>query len=327
MITITEVLWLFVRIFVVLVALLTAVAYLTYFERRVIAFFQWRMGPNRVGPLGLFQPIADGAKLLFKQELIPLNADRLIYMLAPMLSLITASAVIGIIPITENFFISDLNVGVLLFIALSSLGTYGIILAGWSSGNKYSFLGALRACCQMISYELALGLSIIGVILMAGSFSLREIVQLQAELWYAVPQILGFLVFLCAGFAETNRAPFDLPEAESELVAGYHTEYSSMKFAMFYLAEYAAIINIALLATVLFLGGWNGPAIFPSLTVLNSLFWFFLKVLAIVFLFVWVRATLPRFRYDQLMRFGWLVLFPVAIINILVTGGIKALIG
>lgn len=321
-----ELFWSIVRIAIVLIVLLTVVAYLTYFERRVIAFFQWRMGPNRVGPLGLFQPIADGVKLLFKQELIPLNADRLVYILAPLISFITSFAVVGIIPITEKFFISDVDVGILIFLALSSLGVYGVILAGWSSGNKFSFLGALRSCSQMISYELALGLSIIGVVLMAGTFSLKEMVSQQEKLWFVVPQFLGFIVFLCAGFAETNRAPFDLPEAESELVAGYLTEYSSMKFAMFFLAEYTAIINIALLTTVMFLGGWNGASIFGSMTVLNNLFWFLLKVFGVIFLFVWIRATLPRFRYDQLMKFGWLVLFPVALINILITGGIKAFI-
>ncbi len=321
---VTEFIWVLVKILIILGGLLTTVAYLTYLERRLIAFFQWRLGPNRVGPLGLLQPLADAVKLLLKQELVPSNADRFIYMLAPMLSFITAGAVIGIIPITDKFFISDVRVGILLFLALSSLGTYGIILAGWSSGSKYSFLGALRSCAQMISYELALGLSIIGVVLMAGTFSLREIVQIQDKLWFAVPQVLGFIVFLIAGFAETNRAPFDLPEAESELVAGYHTEYSSMKFAMFFLAEYTAIINISLLATVLFLGGWNGPSIFGSLLLLNNLFWFFLKVFLVIFFFIWVRATLPRFRYDHLMKFGWLVLFPLALINILVTGGTKA---
>jgi len=313
------------KIVLVIAVLLGAIAYMTYLERRLVAFFQWRLGPNRVGPLGLLQPIADGVKLLFKQELIPEGADRFVYILAPMVSFVTATAVIAVVPITKDFFISDVNVGVLLFLALSSLGTYGIILAGWSSGNKYSFLGALRSCSQMISYELALGLSVIGVIIMAQSFSLKEIVLRQETLWFMVPQFLGFLAFIIAGIAETNRAPFDLPEAESELVAGYHTEYSSMKFAMFFLGEYSAIINISLLTTVLFLGGWNGPAIFGSLTALNNLFWFFLKTFAVIFFFIWLRATLPRFRYDQLMKFGWLVLFPLALANIVITSGFMAL--
>ena len=313
------------KIVLVIAVLLGAIAYMTYLERRLVAFFQWRLGPNRVGPLGLLQPIADGVKLLFKQELIPEGADRFVYILAPMISFITATAVIAVVPITKDFFISDVNVGVLLFLALSSLGTYGVILGGWSSGNKYSFLGALRSCSQMISYELALGLSVIGVIIMAQSFSLKEIVLRQETLWFVVPQFLGFIAFIIAGIAETNRAPFDLPEAESELVAGYHTEYSSMKFAMFFLGEYAAIINISLLTTVLFLGGWNGPAIFDGLTTLNNLFWFLLKTFAVIFFFVWLRATLPRFRYDQLMKFGWLVLFPLALANIIITSGLMAL--
>ncbi len=317
-----QIAWTVGRIGLVIIILLTAVAYMTWLERRLVAFFQWRLGPNRVGPFGLLQPLADGVKLIFKQEIIPANADKLIYLLAPLISFITAFAVIAIIPITDDFFISDVNVGILVFLALSSLGTYGIILAGWSSGSKYPFIGALRSCCQMISYELALGLSIVGVVLMAGTFSLKEIVYAQKNLWFILPQILGFIVFLIAGIAETNRAPFDLPEAESELVAGYHTEYSSMRFAMFFMAEYAAIINISLIGTTLFLGGWLGPTIFGS-SALSALFWFFLKSLIFIFVFIWVRATLPRFRYDLLMKFGWLVLLPIALINVLLTATIK----
>jgi NADH-quinone oxidoreductase subunit H len=317
--------WMLVKIVVIFAALLLAMAYLTLVERRVVAWFQWRLGPNRVGPLGLIQPIADGVKLLFKQELVPSAADVAAYFLAPAVSLIAAFAVIAVIPIMPGVYIADINVALLLVLALSSLGIYGIILAGWSSGSKYPFLGALRSCAQMISYELALAFAAVGVVMLAGTFSLREIVEAQAKLWYAVPQILGLVVFLIAGFAEANRAPFDMPECESELVAGYHTEYSSMKFAMFFLGEYVAVINVGMLTAVLFLGGWQGPAIFgPMLLWLSGLMWFLIKTFAVIFLFLWVRATLPRFRYDQLMRFGWMVLLPLAILNILITAALKA---
>ncbi len=317
--------WVLARILIVFAVLLLAMAYLTLVERRVVAWFQWRLGPNRVGPLGLVQPIADGVKLLFKQELVPAAADAVAYFLAPAIALVAAFAVIGVIPIAPGFYIADVNVALLLVLALSSMGVYGVILAGWGSGSKYPFLGALRACAQMVSYELALAFAAIGVIILAGSFSLRVIVEAQAGLWYAVPQAVGFIVFLIAGFAEANRAPFDMPECESELVAGYHTEYSSMKFAMFFLGEYVAVINIAMLTTVLFLGGWHGPAVFgASLTGLSGLMWFLIKAFAVIFLFLWVRATLPRFRYDQVMRFGWMVLLPLALLNIIVTAALKA---
>lgn len=317
--------WMLVKIIVIFAVLLLTMAYLTLVERRVVAWFQWRLGPNRVGPLGLIQPIADGVKLLFKQEIVPSAADITTYFLAPAISLIAAFAVIAVIPISPNFYIADVNVALLLVLALSSMGIYGVILAGWSSGSKYPFLGALRACAQMISYELSLAFAGVGVVILAGSFSLREIVVAQGSLWFVVPQILGFIVFLIAGFAEANRAPFDMPECESELVAGYHTEYSSMKFAMFFLGEYVAVINVAMLATVLFLGGWQGPALFGAqLAWLSGLLWFLIKVGAIIFLFLWVRATLPRFRYDQLMRFGWMVLLPLALLNIIITAALKA---
>jgi len=325
--TLMEIIWMVAKILIVFVVLLLAMAYLTLVERRFLAWFQWRLGPNRAGPLGLIQPICDGVKLLFKQEIIPVRADKIVYMLAPAISLIAAFTIVAVVPFTEHFFISDINVAVLFVLAVSSVGTFGIILAGWSSGSKYPFLGGLRSCAQMISYELALGFAVVGVVLMAGSFSLRDIVVGQAGLWYVIPQILGFLVFLTAGLAETNRAPFDMPECESELVAGYHTEYSSMKFAMFFLGEYVAIINIGLLTTVLFLGGWHGPAIFgPALIGLSGLFWFLLKTFAVIFIFIWVRATLPRFRYDQVMRFGWIVLLPLALLNIVVTAAVKAFV-
>jgi NADH-quinone oxidoreductase subunit H len=325
--TLMEIIWMVAKILIVFVVLLLAMAYLTLIERRFLAWFQWRLGPNRAGPLGLIQPICDGVKLLFKQEIIPARADKIVYMLAPAISLIAAFAIVSVVPFTEHFFISDINVAVLFVLAISSVGTFGIILAGWSSGSKYPFLGGLRSCAQMISYELALGFAVVGVVLMAGSFSLRDIVMGQAGVWYILPQIIGFAVFLVAGLAETNRSPFDMPECESELVAGYHTEYSSMKFAMFFLGEYVAIINVGLMTTVLFLGGWHGYPIFgPQLIGLSGLFWFMLKTFVVIFVFIWVRATLPRFRYDQVMRFGWTVLLPLALLNIIVTAAVRAFV-
>lgn len=323
--TLDDFLWALLRVVVVIGVILGAMAYLTLFERRVVGFFQRRPGPNRVGWQGLLQPIADGIKLLFKQELVPRNADRFVYFLAPAISLIAAFMLFGVVPIQENFWIADVNVALIYIIAMSSLGTYGIILAGWSSGSKYSFLGGLRSCSQMISYELALGLSFIPVILYAGTFSLNGIVKAQAaffgsllthpiNLFALIPISIAGLTFLISIFAETNRAPFDLPEAENELVAGYHTEYSSMKFAMFFLGEYVNIIAAAAITATLFLGGWAGPQIFGPV---SGLFWLTLKTGLVIFLFVWVRATLPRFRYDQLMKFGWLVLLPVTLLNVI----------
>lgn len=319
-----DVLWSVVRILVVLAVALGGMAYLTLFERRVVGFFQRRPGPNRVGWQGLLQPIADGVKLLFKQEIVPSNADRLTFFLAPAISLTAAFMLFAVIPIQSNFMITDINVALIYVLAMSSLGTYGIILAGWSSGSKYSFLGGLRSCSQMISYELSLGLSIIPIVLYAGTFSLNGIVIAQAKFWphvfasplnliAIVPILIAFVIFLTSIFAETNRAPFDLPEAENELVAGYHTEYSSMKFAMFFLGEYVAIIAASALAATLFLGGWAGPEWFGPV---SGLVWFVIKTGLFIFLYVWVRATVPRFRYDQLMRFGWLILLPLALFNV-----------
>ena len=319
-----DVLWAVVRILIVMTVALGGMAYLTLFERRVVGFFQRRPGPNRVGWQGLLQPIADGVKLLFKQEIVPSNADRFTYFLAPAISLTAAFMLFAVIPIQSNFMITDINVALIYVLAMSSLGTYGIILAGWSSGSKYSFLGGLRSCSQMISYELSLGLSIIPVILYAGTFSLNGIVLAQQSFWAhaiasplnllaAIPIMIAFIVFMISIFAETNRAPFDLPEAENELVAGYHTEYSSMKFAMFFLGEYVAIIAASALAATVFLGGWLGPEWFGPI---SGLVWFVFKTGLFIFLYVWVRATVPRFRYDQLMRFGWLILLPLALVNV-----------
>jgi NADH-quinone oxidoreductase subunit H len=327
------------KIFVVFNAVMAAVTFLVWVERRISAFIQDRVGPNRVGPYGLLQPLADAIKFLYKEDLIPGQVDRRVFIIAPALSLIPALMTFAVIPFggTLSIFgreipliITDVNIGVLYILALSSLGVYGIVLAGWSSNNKYSLLGGLRSSAQMISYELALGLSVVGVVLLTGSLSLREMVYAQYGLWNVVKQPLAFFIFLVAVFAETNRLPFDLPEAETELVAGYHTEYAGMKFAMFFMAEYANMVTASALVVTLFFGGWMIPFVStpePSswwLSLLEILT-FVVKVAAILFLFVWVRWTIPRFRYDQLMVLGWKVLLPLALLNIFVTSGIVAL--
>jgi NADH-quinone oxidoreductase subunit H len=323
-----------VKIGVVFGALLLTVAYMTWIERKVIADIQVRLGPTRVGPYGLLQPIADGIKLMFKEDLVPTQVDRAVYLLAPSLSIVPAFIAFAVIPFGEtttlfgllskpvDLHITDINVGVLYVFGVASLGVYGIVLAGWSSNNKYSLLGGLRSSAQMISYELSMGLSVVGVLILVGSLSLVDIVKAQAGAfwllglpipkWFIFSQPLGFCIYFCCALAETNRAPFDLPEAETELVAGFHTEYSSMKFAMFFMAEYANMITVSALATTLFLGGWLGP-IGPSPV------WFIGKVFVLLFVFIWIRATLPRFRYDQLMNFGWKRLLPLALLNIAVT--------
>lgn len=307
------------KICLVVGLLLLAVAYLTWLERKVIGDIQVRFGPSRVGPFGLLQPIADGIKLMFKEDVVPANADRLIFFLAPALSFVPALIVFAVIPFGPSFVITDVNVGLLYVFAVASLGVYGSVLAGWASNSKYSLLGGLRSSAQMVSYELGLGLSVLGVVMMTGSLSLVDIVEAQKGTWLGIlprwnifPQFLGFVIFLISSNAELNRAPFDLPEAETELVAGFHTEYSSMKFALFFMAEYANMIAVAALATTLFLGGWRGPLLPPVI-------WFLLKVFAFIFLFIWIRATLPRFRYDQLMGFGWKVLLPLALANVMFT--------
>lgn len=308
---------------VVLVALLTVCAYATLLERRLVARFQSRIGPNRAGPKGILQPAADFVKLLLKEDLMPAGANKVMFTLAPLMSFIPAFMAISVIPFGDSItlfgrqiplVIADFNVAILFIFAISSLGVYALVLAGWSSNSKYSLLGGLRSSAQMISYEVALSLSVVGVLLLAGTLSLTEIVSRQSAFgdWYIWKQPLGFLLFLICGVAETNRAPFDLPEAENELVAGYHTEYSSIKFAIFFVAEYANMVTISAVATTLFLGGWNGPVLPPVV-------WFLIKVVFFLFLYIWLRATLPRFRYDQLMKFGWLVLLPVALANVLLT--------
>ena len=334
-----ENLWLvnlLVKIIALLFILLTAVAYLVWMERKVVAHIQSRWGPYRVGPHGLLQPLADGLKFLFKEDITPINADRLLYLLAPFLSLTLALLAVAAIPFGPTFYIADLNIGLLFILAVTSLGVYGIALAGWASNSKYSLLGSLRSAAQMVSYELALGLGLVGVLMLSGTFNLREIVEQQAGFWSfqgipffprwnILPQCVGFFVYFTAAMAETNRSPFDLPEAETELVAGFHTEYSSFKFAMFFIAEYTNMVIVSCLATLLFFGGWMGPVFGPPwLRIILPTFWFVLKVLAFMFFYIWTRGTLPRFRFDQLMAFGWKFLLPVGIFNILVTGFILA---
>jgi NADH-quinone oxidoreductase subunit H len=327
------------KIVVVFNAVMAVVTFLVWVERRVSAFIQDRLGPNRVGPFGLLQPFADAIKFINKEDLIPGQVDRRVFIIAPALSLIPALLTFAVIPFggTLSLFgweiplvITDVNIGILYIFALSSLGVYGIVLAGWSSNNKYSLLGGLRSSAQMISYELALGLSVVGVLLLTGSLSLREIVYAQYGLWNVVKQPLAFFIFLVAVFAETNRLPFDLPEAETELVAGYHTEYAGMKFAMFFMAEYANMVTASALVVTLFFGGWmipflSTPEPSPWWLSLLEILAFGVKVGVLLFLFVWVRWTIPRFRYDQLMRLGWKVLLPLALLNIFVTAGIVAL--
>ncbi len=313
---------LIVEALVLLVVALLHVAYTTYAERKVIGHMQQRLGPNRVGPRGLLQPIADVVKLLAKEDIVPLGADKGLFYLAPFISLVAGATSLAVIPIWNRFVLADVNVGLLVILALSSLSSYGVILAGWSSNSRYAFLGGLRASAQVVSYEVAMALSLVGVMLMAGSMNLSEIVKAQISSpfkIYALPQIIGFFVFMVSAIAETNRVPFDLPEAETELVAGYFVEYSAIRFALFYLAEYFGMVVMSAVAVTCFLGGWYGPFEVPGL----PFFWFLLKLYALLFFYIWVRATLPRYRYDQLMGLGWKILIPLSLLNILITGLIK----
>ncbi|MBS0634736.1 MAG: NADH-quinone oxidoreductase subunit NuoH [Verrucomicrobia bacterium] len=307
---------------IILISLLfLAAAYMTLLERVLMARVQLRIGPTRVGPFGLLQPIADGIKLLTKERFQPKGVEKFTYWLAPGISVFIALAIFMLIPFgdtlelfgkTVSLSIADVNVGIVFLLALGSLAVYGVVLAGWSSNNRYSLLGGLRGTAQMISYEIPMGLSILTVVMMAGTLNLREIVHAQKESWFLWTNPISFLIYLITAFAETNRAPFDLPEAEQELTGGYHTEYGGMKFALFFLAEYVNILAVSAIATTLFLGGWYGPGDIPLL-------WYFLKVFLFVLFFMLVRATLPRFRYDQLMSFGWKVLVPLATLNFLIT--------
>ncbi|WP_019121092.1 NADH-quinone oxidoreductase subunit NuoH [Brevibacillus massiliensis] len=303
-----------------LVVLLGFVTYAIYFERKVIGWMQLRYGPNRVGPLGLLQTVADVAKLLIKEDTRPKHADKALFALAPILAYAPAFGVLAVMPFTDKIQFADLGIGLLYYVALSGITVLGVITAGWASNNKYSLIGGLRSAAQMISYEVPLVMSVVGVVLMTGSLNLREIVLAQQDVWNIVPQFLGFVVFMIAAQAELNRTPFDLPEAESELVAGYHVEYSGFRFAMFMLAEYVYMFGMGTLITILFLGGWL--PIHPSLSFIPGIVWFILKLLLYVFFQFWVRATMPRLRADQLMSFAWKGLLPLALFNILLTAAV-----
>jgi NADH-quinone oxidoreductase subunit H len=304
----------------VLFGVLLFAAGIIFVERRLLGVFQERYGPNRAGPFGLLQVVADMLKIFTKENWIPPFADKAIFVIAPGIIMITTLASFAVIPFAPAILVSDLDIGLLFFLAMSSFAVYSVALAGWASNSKYSLLGSVRAVGQMVSYEVFMGLSLMGVVLQAGSFSMRDIVEAQHGMWFVVPQFVGFVVFFIAGLAETRRIPFDLPEAESELVAGYHTEYSGFKFAMFYIGEYIGITLISMMVVTLFFGGWQGP-------VLPPLVWFLVKTLAFLGLFILVRAALPRPRYDQLLSFGWKLMLPLALVNLAVTGGIVLAIG
>jgi NADH-quinone oxidoreductase subunit H len=313
---------------IVLMGLLLGAGWLTFGERRLLGWIQVRLGPNRAGPWGLLQPLADIVKLLTKEDVIPEGADRLIFLYAPSVVAVTALLIFAVVPVANTWrlagmdipmVISDLNVGLLYALAVSSLGVYGVALGGWSSNSKFSLLGGIRAAAQMISYELSLGLSLVPVVMLAQSFSLVDIVQAQAKFPFILVQPVAFLIFFISAVAEAKRIPFDLPEAENELVAGYHTEYSGMRFGLYFLGEYVTMVVLGALVAVFFLGGWRGP-------LLPSIVWFFLKVTVVVFALVWFRATFPRLRYDQLMHLGWKVLIPAALLNIMATGGLLLIV-
>jgi NADH-quinone oxidoreductase subunit H len=299
----------------ILLVALTIAAGLIWLERRLLALWQDRYGPNRVGPFGLLQVVADGVKIFMKEDWVPPFADKPVFILAPAIIMVTVLMSFAVLPVAPGIIISDLNIGLLFILAMSSLAVYSVVLAGWSSNNKFALIGGMRAAAQMVSYEVFMGLSLMGVVLLAGSFSLPAIVEAQRELWFVIPQFLGFVLFLIAGLAETRRTPFDLPEAESELVAGYHSEYSGMKFGMFFVGEYLGVTLISALITVLFFGGWLGP-------VLPPIVWFLLKTFVFISLFILLRAALPRPRFDQLMSWGWKVMLPLALVNLVVTGAV-----
>ena len=341
-----------IKVALVIFVLLTAVAYTVWLERKVVGRMQNRWGPTRVGPFGLLQPLADGLKFILKEDLLPPHVNKPLYIAAPMIAVAMALLSISVVPfggvltighistplqitgiIGANGQPVDINIGLLIILGVTSIGVYGVALAGWSSNSKYSLLGGLRASAQMVSYEVSLGLSLVGVLLLTGSFSLREIVNHQAGgFWhwnfFMGGQFIAFFIYLTSAYAETNRIPFDLPEAETELVAGYHTEYSAMKFAMFFMAEYANMVTVACIASILFLGGWSGPVpgfLPPILQSLVPIFWFCLRIFVFLFIYIWVRGTLPRFRYDQLMAFSWKFLLPLSIANIMITALVVAL--
>ena len=310
------------QIFAIIVPLLIAVAYLTYFERKVIASMQLRKGPNVVGPFGLLQPLADGAKLFIKETILPSGANKILFAMAPMLTFILSLIAWAVIPFDAGMVLADINVGILYLFAISSLGVYGVIMAGWASNSKYAFLGALRSAAQMVSYEVSIGFVIITVLLCVGSLNLSAIVEAQKTVWFAIPLLPMFVIFFVSALAETNRAPFDLPEGESELVAGYFVEYSSMTFALFFLGEYANMILMSGMTAVLFLGGWLPPIDIAPFNWIPGPIWFFIKISLVLFCFLWVRATFPRYRYDQLMRLGWKVFLPLSLAWVVITAGV-----
>ena len=310
------------QIVAVIVPLLLSVAYLTYAERKVIAAMQLRKGPNVVGPFGLLQPIADGVKLLFKETILPAGANRVVFIAAPMLMFVLALIGWAVIPFDDGWVIADINVGILYLFAVSSLGVYGVIMAGWASNSKYPFLSALRSAAQMVSYEISMGFVIVTVLLCVGSLNLTDIVMAQKDLWFVVPLLPMFVIFFVSTLAETNRSPFDLAETESEIVAGFFLEYSSMSFALFFLAEYANMILLCALTTILFLGGWLPIVDVAPFNWIPGIFWFAGKVALLLFCFLWIRATFPRYRYDQLMRLGWKVFLPLSLFWVVLTAGV-----
>ena len=313
--------WIVIQILIVLVPLLIAVAYLTYAERKVIAAMQLRQGPMVVGPMGLWQPIADGIKMFVKETVIPTGANKVVFIMAPMVTFILATIGWAVIPFGPGLVIADINVGILYLFAISSLGVYGIIMAGWASNSRYAFLGALRSAAQMVSYEISIGLIIINVLITVGSLNLSDIVLAQQNLWYFIPHFPMFAIFVVSILAETNRHPFDLPEAEAELVAGYNVEYSAMTFALFFIGEYANMILMSAICAILFLGGWLPPFNVAPFTWIPGPLWLIAKICFVLFIFIWARATLPRYRYDQLMRLGWKVFLPASLLWIVVTSG------
>jgi NADH-quinone oxidoreductase subunit H len=300
----------------VLVPVLISMAYATYFERKALGAFQLRRGPNRIGPFGLFQPFADAVKLFTKETIIPTGASRILFLLGPMITFILSCLAWAVIPVWDGAAIANLNVGILYLFAISSLGVYGIVIAGWASNSKYAFLGALRSAAQMVSYEVSIGFVLVSVLLCVGSLNLNDIVVAQHRIWFCIPLFPMFVVFLISMLAETNRAPFDLPEGESEIVAGFFVEYSSMAFALFFLGEYINMIMMSAFASILFLGGWQAPL---GLTFIPGVFWLIAKICAVMFFFFWVRASFPRYRYDQLMRLGWKVFLPLSLFWLVLT--------
>src|SRR5580700_2878491 len=316
-----------VEILCIVVPLLVAIAYYTYFERKVLAYSQLRKGPNVVGPFGLWQPFADGLKLLLKETIIPSGANRILFIAAPVITFALALVAWAVIPFDVGVVISNINVGILYLFAISSLSVYGIIMAGWASNSRYAFLGALRSAAQMVSYEVSIGFVLVTVLLCAGSLNLTVIVEAQRHIWYVIPLFPMFVVFFISGLAETNRAPFDLAEGESELVAGFHVEYSAMSFGLFFLGEYGNMILMSAMTSILFLGGWLSPIPLEPFTWIPGPIWLLAKILFVMFVFLWVRATFPRFRYDQLMRLGWKVFLPLSLFWLVLTAGVLTAMG